>query len=107
MSQDLLNAAKRAVEKAAQQYDKRPNSKTEIEYLKARNHMLAIRNEIKDNQLRDKDRKIVQLQSTLRITSDRQMEDKGFQSIGELAGQIAYRLTPKEQAEALFKEAGE
>ena len=113
-----IQEAKRELEKAAQQHEKHKTyntssklDKARIDYQEAR--IFQMRAQIKNMQA-----KIDQLQATLRIRSREGMEERGFVSIGELAGKIAYDLqdnippygkpmTAKQKAEALFKGAAE
>lgn len=114
-----LQQAKKALEKAAQQYQKNKTWLTEIDFHKARADLLEARNAILKAECKRQSAKIEQLQNTARILKREGMEERGFVPIGTLAGNIAYDLqdnippygrpmTAKERAEALFsKDAAE
>ena len=102
MSKDLLDAAFRDFDKAVQQHETHKTHATEKALYEARINVLSIRNDLKERRIRVLAREIERLLETLAIAPDAET-----QSIGELAERIVARLSPKEQAEALFKGAAE
>nr|WP_321524887.1 hypothetical protein [uncultured Cohaesibacter sp.] len=102
MSKDLLEAAYRDFDKAVQQHEQNKTHASEKALYEARINVLSIRNDLRERKIKVLSREVERLQETLALGPDSQ-----DQSIGDLAGQIVERLSPRQKAEALFKGAAE
>ena len=102
MSKDLLEAAYRDFDKAVQQHEHSKTHASEKALYEARINVLSIRNDLKERKIKGLAREVERLQETLALGPDSQE-----QAIGELADRIVDRLSPRQQAEALFKGAAE